>query len=145
MLDVAGPDELALGVGPGPEMPAWARATRGQAGGPGAGAGGAEGVGAGQVSAHDTRRSRAQANLADGGEGYISEAQWATEEVFGTDNRRNLSKLDRLLEPSARARILFMLGVFVPVLLIPNIVMHCRSTDSYLRKYARYSLVALVM
>ena len=145
MLDVAGPDELALGVGPGPEMPAWARATRGQAGGPGAGAGGAEGVGAGQVSAHDTRRSRAQANLADGEEGYISEAQWATEEVFGTDNRRNLSKLDRLLEPSARARILFMLGVFVPVLLIPNIVMYCRSTDSYLRKYARYSLVALVM
>ena len=47
------------------------------------------------------------------------------------------------MQPYARARLLFIVGVFVPILLIPNVVLHCRSPDPSLRKWARYRSFSL--
>ncbi len=40
---------------------------------------------------------------------------------------------------SCQARMLFMMGVFVPIFLMVNIALHMRRKELYLRKWARYS------
>mmetsp|Transcript_822 Transcript_822/g.1329 ORF Transcript_822/g.1329 Transcript_822/m.1329 type:complete len:154 (-) Transcript_822:128-589(-) len=73
----------------------------------------------------------------------LDDGRWAVDEVFG-DNR-NWNKLDRMIQPSTRARTLFVVGAIVPPLLVLNIILHCRSQDDYLKKWARYSAYALGM
>jgi len=59
----------------------------------------------------------------------LDDGRWAVDEVFG-DNR-NWNKLDRMIQPSTRARTLFVVGAIVPPLLVLNIILHCRSQVSH--------------
>mmetsp|Transcript_15945 Transcript_15945/g.32009 ORF Transcript_15945/g.32009 Transcript_15945/m.32009 type:complete len:81 (-) Transcript_15945:159-401(-) len=48
-------------------------------------------------------------------------------------------------QPSSRARMLFIVGSFIPIFLLLNIALNCRNQDGHLRKWARYSAAALLV
>jgi hypothetical protein len=121
--------------------PGWARAGLAGAAGGGAAGGGAAGGGAAGEGGGGARAAEARARAAEGEE-EEDDGRWAVEEVFA-EGRRRRTKLDRLVQPSTRARMLFMTGVFFPPLLLLNVALHWRSEEPYLRRWAVYSAGAL--